>query len=177
MHLSAQESHYPFANSCFLTNKWRRGHRSCEEADAWKCEWPTHAFHLFWHLLMQCWAKIHCSMQKKVPCCLLLFFLNNMLLNVCSVIWSILQASQKIVTVEQKLTRGWGGENAYHVSGYRYLLVDPDRRVSRASPSGKVTTLAKVYYCVLSKLQWVWSLSFLCHSFIWETYILTILIL
>ena len=48
-----------------------------------------------------------------------------MLLNVCSVIWSILQASQKIVTVEQKLTRGWGGENAYHVSGYRYFFSQP----------------------------------------------------
>jgi len=62
-------------------------------------------------------------------------------------------ASQKIVTVEQKLTRGWGGENAYHVSGYRYLLVDPDRRVSRASPSGKVTTLAKDSLLALNRLR------------------------
>ncbi|KAG2583981.1 vacuolar fusion protein CCZ1 homolog isoform X3 [Panicum virgatum] len=62
-------------------------------------------------------------------------------------------ASQKIVTVEQKLTRRWGGENAYHVSGYRYLLVDPDRRVSRASPSGKVTTLAKDSLLALNRLR------------------------
>lgn len=41
-------------------------------------------------------------------------------------------------------SRGWGGENAYHVSGYRYLLADNDRNTARASPPGKVTTLAKV---------------------------------
>ncbi|XP_066331423.1 vacuolar fusion protein CCZ1 homolog isoform X1 [Miscanthus floridulus] len=62
-------------------------------------------------------------------------------------------ASHKIVTVEQKLTRGWGGENAYHVSGYRYLLVDPERRVSRASPPGKVTTLAKDSRLALNMLR------------------------
>lgn len=47
-------------------------------------------------------------------------------------------------SVEEKLSRGWGGENAYHVSGCRYLLVDGDRNISRASPPGKVTTLTKV---------------------------------
>ena len=54
------------------------------------------------------------------------------------------QASQKIINVEEKLSRGWGGENAYHVSGYRYLLVDRDMGISRTSPPGKVTTLTKV---------------------------------
>lgn len=54
------------------------------------------------------------------------------------------QAALKILKVEEKLSKGWGGENAYHVSGYRYLLVDGDRNVSRASPSGKVATLTKV---------------------------------
>lgn len=49
-----------------------------------------------------------------------------------------------MLKVEEKLSKGWGGENAYHVSGYRYLLVDGDRNVSRASPPGKVTTLTKV---------------------------------
>ncbi|KAL6862446.1 hypothetical protein ACP4OV_016787 [Aristida adscensionis] len=62
-------------------------------------------------------------------------------------------ASQKIITVEQKLTRGWGGENAYHVAGYRYLLVDPERRVSRASPPGKVTTLSKDSLLALNRLR------------------------
>lgn len=55
------------------------------------------------------------------------------------------QVAQRVTVVEQKLSRGWGGENAYHVSGYRYLLIDRDRSVSRATPTGKVTTLTKVW--------------------------------
>lgn len=62
-------------------------------------------------------------------------------------------ASLKILKVEEKLSKGWGGENAYHVSGYRYLLVDCDRNISRASPPGKVTTLAKESLLALSKLR------------------------
>lgn len=62
-------------------------------------------------------------------------------------------ASLKMSKVEEKLSRGWGGENAYHVSGYRYLLVDGDRCVSRASPPGKVTTLTKESLIALSKLR------------------------
>lgn len=57
---------------------------------------------------------------------------------------SLLQASLRIMKIEEKISRGWGGENAYHVKGYRYLVVDTDLEVSRASPSGKVATLAKV---------------------------------
>lgn len=63
------------------------------------------------------------------------------------------QASHKIIKVEEKLSRGWGGENAYHVSGYRYLLVDNDRYISRASPPGKVTTLTKDSLIALTKLR------------------------
>ncbi|KAK6150410.1 hypothetical protein DH2020_015342 [Rehmannia glutinosa] len=62
-------------------------------------------------------------------------------------------ASLKMFKVEEKLSRGWGGENAYHVSGYRYLLVDGDRCISRASPPGKVTTLTKESLVALSKLR------------------------
>ncbi|KAH6760164.1 vacuolar fusion CCZ1-like protein [Perilla frutescens var. hirtella] len=62
-------------------------------------------------------------------------------------------ASLKMLKVEEKLSRGWGGENAYHVSGYRYLLVDGDRYISRASPPGKVTTLTKESLIALSKLR------------------------
>ncbi|KAK1287005.1 hypothetical protein QJS10_CPB19g01508 [Acorus calamus] len=62
-------------------------------------------------------------------------------------------ASQKILKVEQRLTKGWGGENAYHVSGYRYLLLDSDRNISRASPPGKVTTLTKESLHALNKLR------------------------
>ncbi|XP_062171934.1 vacuolar fusion protein CCZ1 homolog B-like isoform X2 [Alnus glutinosa] len=62
-------------------------------------------------------------------------------------------ASLKMLKVEEKLSKGWGGENAYHVSGYRYLLVDGDRNVSRASPPGKVTTLTKESLLALSKVR------------------------
>lgn len=61
----------------------------------------------------------------------------------------LFQASLKILRIDEKLSRGWGGENAYHVAGYRYLLVDGDRHLSRASPPGKVTTLTKVIYIKL----------------------------
>ncbi|CAN6936186.1 unnamed protein product, partial [Brassica oleracea] len=62
-------------------------------------------------------------------------------------------ATAKILKVEEKLSKGWGGENAYHVSGYRYLLVDNDMEVSRASPSGKVATLAKETLLAVNKLR------------------------
>lgn len=62
-------------------------------------------------------------------------------------------ASLKILRVEEKLSKGWGGENAYHVSGYRYLLVDCDRNVSRASPPAKVTTLTKESLMALNRLR------------------------
>ncbi|KAJ0981245.1 hypothetical protein J5N97_009500 [Dioscorea zingiberensis] len=62
-------------------------------------------------------------------------------------------AYPKILNVEEKLSRGWGGENSYHVSGYRYLVIDGDRHISRASPPGKVTTLAKDSLLTLNKLR------------------------
>ncbi|XP_051117713.1 vacuolar fusion protein CCZ1 homolog B isoform X2 [Andrographis paniculata] len=61
--------------------------------------------------------------------------------------------SKKASKVEDKLSRGWGGENAYHVGGYRYLLVDGDIYTSRASPPGKVTTLTKDSLVALCKLR------------------------
>ncbi|KAB5544887.1 hypothetical protein DKX38_012999 [Salix brachista] len=66
---------------------------------------------------------------------------------------NVTEASLKILKVEEKLSKGWGGENAYHVSGYRYLLIDDDRNVSRASPPAKVTTLAKESLLAMSKLR------------------------
>ncbi|CAK9323964.1 unnamed protein product [Citrullus colocynthis] len=62
-------------------------------------------------------------------------------------------ASLKIMKLEEKLSKGWSGENAYHVGGYRYLLVDDDRQISRASPPGKVTTLTKESLLAMSKLR------------------------
>ncbi|CAN1297317.1 Vacuolar fusion protein CCZ1 homolog B [Linum perenne] len=62
-------------------------------------------------------------------------------------------ASLKLLTVEEKLSKGWGGENAYHVSGYRYLLIDDERSVSRASPPAKVMTLTKESLLAMSKVR------------------------
>ncbi|KAF6160489.1 hypothetical protein GIB67_019258, partial [Kingdonia uniflora] len=61
--------------------------------------------------------------------------------------------SLKILLIEEKLTKGWGGENAYHVAGYRYLLFDSNKNMSRASPPGKVSTLAKESLLALKKLR------------------------
>lgn len=62
-------------------------------------------------------------------------------------------AHEKIQKVEQRLVQGWGGENAYHVSGYRYLLLESDQNISRASPPGKVLTLTKDSLLLLNKLR------------------------
>jgi hypothetical protein len=65
----------------------------------------------------------------------------------------LFQASLRILKIEENISRGWGGENAYHIKGYRYLVVDNDTKVSRSSPSGKVTTLAKESLLALNKLR------------------------
>ncbi|GAB2254712.1 hypothetical protein Droror1_Dr00022521 [Drosera rotundifolia] len=62
-------------------------------------------------------------------------------------------ASLKISKFEERLSKGLGGENAYHVAGYRYLLLDGDRSVSRASPPIKVTTLAKESLVAMCKVR------------------------
>ncbi|KDP38150.1 hypothetical protein JCGZ_04793 [Jatropha curcas] len=61
-------------------------------------------------------------------------------------------ASLNILKVEERLSKGWGGKNAYHVKGYRYLLVDDERNISRASPPVKVSTLRKESLLAMSKL-------------------------
>ncbi|XP_078444574.1 vacuolar fusion protein CCZ1 homolog isoform X2 [Wolffia australiana] len=62
-------------------------------------------------------------------------------------------AKQRIIRVEQKLSEGWPGENANHVKGYRYLLLDTDQKISKASPPGKVSTLTKDSLLSLNKLR------------------------
>ncbi|KAK4394230.1 Vacuolar fusion protein CCZ1B [Sesamum angolense] len=57
------------------------------------------------------------------------------------------------VQSRREVIKRLGGENAYHVSGYRYLLVDGDRYISRASPPGKVTTLTKESLIAFCKLR------------------------
>ncbi|KAL9454130.1 hypothetical protein AB3S75_009687 [Citrus x aurantiifolia] len=102
-------------------------------------------------------AMYLCPYQFKSLTLILLFPVSSILngeQGVALVKQQLLEnASLKILKVEEKLSKGWGGENAYHVSGYRYLLVDGDRNISRASPPGKVTTLAKESLLALSKLR------------------------
>lgn len=97
-----------------------------------------------------------CPLKALPPYVFVLFLYRSMIREMTSnylklfakiVSLPIWQASVKIDKVEEKLSKGWGGENAYHVSGYRYLLVDGDKNVSRASPPTKVTTLTKVRNC------------------------------
>uniref|UniRef100_A0A0D6R5U2 CCZ1/INTU/HSP4 first Longin domain-containing protein n=1 Tax=Araucaria cunninghamii TaxID=56994 RepID=A0A0D6R5U2_ARACU len=59
----------------------------------------------------------------------------------------------KILRLEERLSKEWGGGNTYHVAGYRYLFCDNDRNLSRASPPGKVTTLSKSSLAALSKMR------------------------
>ncbi|KAJ3677439.1 hypothetical protein LUZ60_003163 [Juncus effusus] len=61
--------------------------------------------------------------------------------------------SDRIVKLESKLARGWGGENAYHVSGYRYLIIDNNTQISRFTPPGKVTTLTKDSLLWMNKVR------------------------
>ncbi|GMH15146.1 hypothetical protein Nepgr_016987 [Nepenthes gracilis] len=80
--------------------------------------------------------------------------INNVEQGISLVKQQILEnASLKILKIEEKLSKGWGGENAYHVSGYRYLLLDGDRSVSRASPPAKVKTLAKESLAAMCKVR------------------------
>ncbi|KAF6142419.1 hypothetical protein GIB67_033846 [Kingdonia uniflora] len=58
-----------------------------------------------------------------------------------------------ILLIEEKLTKGRGGENAYHVAGYRYLLFDSNKNMSLASPPGKVATLAMESLLAPKKLR------------------------
>ncbi|CAN6487309.1 unnamed protein product [Victoria cruziana] len=62
-------------------------------------------------------------------------------------------ATLQMLKVEEKLSREWGGVNAYHVKGYRYLLLNDGINTSRASPPGKVATLSRGSLLALSRLR------------------------
>ncbi|PPS15567.1 hypothetical protein GOBAR_AA05024 [Gossypium barbadense] len=98
-----------------------------------------------------------CAYQYKSLTLILLIPLSSILngeQGVSTVKQQLLEnASLKILKVEEKLSKGWGGENAYHVSGYRYLVVDGNRDISRASPPAKVTTLTKESFLALNRLR------------------------
>ena len=55
-----------------------------------------------------------------------------------------MQISGKLGSLEEKISREWGGINANHVPGYRYICVDHDSKICKASPNNKVATLTKV---------------------------------
>eukprot|EP00249_Psilotum_nudum_P023872 c29013_g2_i3 orf=630-1703(-) len=62
-------------------------------------------------------------------------------------------ATPKIAKLEKRLSKEWGGSNMYHVPGYRYLHVDHESKVSRASPQSKVGTLSKDSLTALNRLR------------------------
>lgn len=62
------------------------------------------------------------------------------------------KASQKLAILEEKIAKEWGGNNTNHVPGYRYLYIDHDSRISRASPGSKVATLMKESLVALCKI-------------------------
>ncbi|KAA8532456.1 hypothetical protein F0562_032489 [Nyssa sinensis] len=139
-------------------DKWTKGKDGFLVTDIWSAEvgslvptTPT-----IW--LQQTEERMHlCAYQHRNLTLVLLIPVTSILngeQGVSLVKQQLLEnASLKMLRVEEKLSKGWGGENAYHVSGYRYLLVDGDRNVSRASPPGKVTTLTKESLVALSKLR------------------------
>ncbi|KAM7276689.1 hypothetical protein ACFE04_018555 [Oxalis oulophora] len=138
-------------------NKWSKGKDGFLITDMWGRDVSMTPFTpTVW--LQQNGEKMYlCTYQYRSLTLILLVPVSSILIGeqgISLVKQQILEhASVKILKVEEKLSKGWGGENAYHVSGYRYLLVDNDRNVSRASPPGKVTTLTKESLISLSKVR------------------------
>eukprot|EP00250_Pteridium_aquilinum_P012618 c20839_g1_i2 orf=227-1765(+) len=63
------------------------------------------------------------------------------------------KASDKLSVLEERISREWKGLNANHVPGYRYLCIDNDSRISKASPGSKVATLTKDSLLSLNKVR------------------------
>ncbi|RVW34621.1 Vacuolar fusion protein CCZ1-like A [Vitis vinifera] len=129
-------------------NKWYKGTDGFLVTDIWGPEVGSMVSATPTVLLHQTEERMYlCVYQHKSLTLILLFPISSILngeQGISVVKQQIVEnASLKMLKVEEKLSKGWGGENAYHVGGYRYLLVDGDRNVSRASPPGKVTTLTK----------------------------------
>eukprot|EP00262_Sarcandra_glabra_P016513 TRINITY_DN5414_c0_g1_i1.p1 TRINITY_DN5414_c0_g1~~TRINITY_DN5414_c0_g1_i1.p1 ORF type:complete len:517 (-),score=99.19 TRINITY_DN5414_c0_g1_i1:299-1849(-) len=139
-------------------DKWSKGKDGFVVADIWGTEVGNliSATPTVW--LKQTEERMYmCIYQHKNLTIILLIPVNSLINGEqgISLVKQLLleNASHKVMKVEEKLSKGWGGENAYHVSGYRYLLVDSDRNISRASPPGKVTTLTKDSLLALNKLR------------------------
>ncbi|XP_021911562.1 vacuolar fusion protein CCZ1 homolog A-like isoform X1 [Carica papaya] len=139
-------------------DRWSKAKDGFIGTDIWGAEVGNSAFGTPTVLLQQTEEKMYlCPYQYKNLTLLILIPVSSILNGeggVSALKQQILEnASLKILKVEEKLSKGWGGENAYHVSGYRYLLVDGDRDISRASPPGKVTTLTKESLLALNKVR------------------------
>lgn len=63
------------------------------------------------------------------------------------------KVSLKLGLVEERISREWGGPNVNHVQGFRYLCIDNDSRISKASPGSKVATLTKDSLLSLNKVR------------------------
>ncbi|KAM1299547.1 vacuolar fusion protein CCZ1 homolog B-like isoform X1 [Malus sylvestris] len=139
-------------------DKWSKGKDGFLVSDIWGAEASTGASATPTVLLHQTEERMYlCTHQHKSLTLIFLLPVSSVLngdQGVSAVKQQVLEnVSLKLLKVEEKLSKGWAGENAYHVSGYRYLLVDGDRNVSRASPPGKVTTLTKDSLLALSKVR------------------------
>ncbi|RID48386.1 hypothetical protein BRARA_I04900 [Brassica rapa] len=140
-------------------DKWKKGKDGFLVTDVWGLETggsPDSAIPIVW--LQQRQERVYLLAYQYKSLTLLLLLPTTAVLNgglsVSAVKHQVIeQASLRIMKIEEKISRGWGGENAYHVKGYRYLVVDTDLEVSRASPSGKVATLAKESLLALNKLR------------------------
>ncbi|XP_004503331.1 vacuolar fusion protein CCZ1 homolog B-like isoform X2 [Cicer arietinum] len=140
------------------SDKWSKGKDGYLVTDLWGAEVGTWVFASPTVLLQQTGERMYlCAYQHRSLTLMLLIPISsipNGEQGVSAVKQQVLEnASLKILKIEEKLSKGWGGENAYHVSGYRYLLVDGDRNVSRASPAPKVTTLTKESLLAMNKLR------------------------
>ncbi|XP_072061607.1 vacuolar fusion protein CCZ1 homolog B isoform X1 [Arachis hypogaea] len=140
------------------SEKWSKGKDGYLVTDLWGAEVGTWVFATPTVWLRQTGERMYlCAYQHRNLTLLLLIpvaSIANGEQGVSAVKQQVLeQASLKILKVEEKLSKGWGGENAYHVSGYRYLLVDGDRNVSRATPPTKVATLTKESLLAMNKLR------------------------
>lgn len=136
-------------------NKWSKGKDGFLVTNRWGSDMNA-SFPTVW--LRQTEERMYlCAHQHKNVTIVLLIpvaSINNAEREIPVLKQQLLEnASLKILKVEEKLAKGWGGENAYHVSGYRYLLVDGDRSVSRASPPVKAATLAKESLTAMCKLR------------------------
>ncbi|KAF3432086.1 hypothetical protein FNV43_RR26825 [Rhamnella rubrinervis] len=139
-------------------DKWSRGRDGFLVTDIWGVEPGTWIPATPTVLLHQTGEKMYlCAHQHKSLTMIFLLPVSSILngeQGVSTVKQQVVEnAALKMLKVEEKLSKGWGGENAYHVSGYRYLLVDGDRNISRASPPGKVATLYKESLLSLNKLR------------------------